>query len=326
MDAPAAGANASFHPERIHDVATSSCSSPILQASGAIGAGYFISSLRAEPKPNHLLWPSEKIRMASIGVGGKGGSDCEQAGQVGEMLAICDIDTQKLDQMGKRFPNAKKYVDFRKLLDEMGKDIDAVTVSGPDHMHAAAALMAMRMGKHAYVQKPLVRTVYEARLVREVAAQMKVCTQMGNQGTAGDGVRQAAEIVQSGALGNVTEIHVWTNRPVWPQAPGITARPNRIDPVPEHIKWDLWLGPAQWRPFVGKRTYHDFNWRGWWDFGTGAMGDMACHTANMAFMACKLTQPTKVAAESGVINAETFLNGRRSPMTSRRAKAWVLAS
>jgi hypothetical protein len=163
------------------------------------------------------------------------------------------------------------------------------------------------MGKHVYCQKPLTHTVHEARLMRTTAKEKNVCTQMGNQGTAEDGVRTAAEIIQSGAIGNVKVIHVWTNRPVWDQAPDIVARPPNVDPVPKTLHWNEWLGPAPFRPYA-KEVYHSFNWRGWWEFGTGAMGDMACHTANMAFMGCKLYEvfPTKVKAESGKINAETF--------------------
>jgi hypothetical protein len=275
-----------------------------LKLSAAAGTGFWVSGVAADPLKS--TWPSERIRVAGIGVGGKGSSDIDGAGTVMDVVAICDVDANTLDAKGKKFPKAKKYADFRKLLDEMKDQVDAVTVSGPDHMHAPALLQAIRMGKHCYGQKPLVRTVYEARLVRDEARKYKVCTQMGNQGTAENGLRTAVEMIQSGVIGQVKEIHVWTNRPVWPQAPGITARPSKVDEVPPHLSWDLWLGPAPERPFVGNRTYHDFNWRGWWDFGTGAMGDMACHTANMAFMGCKLTSPTRITSESGPINPETF--------------------
>jgi len=250
--------------------------------------------------------PNEKLNIACVGVGGKGSSDTDQAANVGNLVAICDIDDNFLGRKAEKFKDAKKYNDFRKMLDEMGKGIDAVVVSTPDHTHAPASLMAMKMKKHVYCQKPLTHTVKEARLMRETAAEQKVCTQMGNQGTAGNNLRECAEIVQAGGLGKVTEVYVWTNRPVWPQSPKIKERPAKSDTPPPHVHWDLWLGPAPERPYVGNRTYHDFNWRGWWDFGTGALGDMACHTANLPFMALKLGYPTSVVAECEPVNPETY--------------------
>jgi predicted dehydrogenase len=247
--------------------------------------------------------PNEKLNIAGIGVGGKGHSDIEQAGKLGNVVAICDIDDKVLEARAKDFPNAKKYNDFRKMFDEMGKSIDAVTVSTPDHTHAVAAMMAIKMGKHVYCQKPLTHTVREARELRLAARQYKVCTQMGNQGSAENGLREAVEVVQAGAIGPVTEVHVWTNRPIWPQAPKLTKRPAP-KPVPPHVHWDLWLGPAPERPYGD--GYHPFAWRGFWDFGTGALGDMACHTANMAFRALKLGYPISVSAENGEINPETY--------------------
>jgi predicted dehydrogenase len=258
---------------------------------------------------------NEQLNIACIGVGGKGSSDVDGAGKVGNIVALCDVDSENLERKASKFPKAKKYADYRKMLEEMGKEIDAVTVSTPDHTHAPASIMAMKLGKHVYCQKPLTHTVWEARQMRDTARKYKVCTQMGNQGTAENGLRQAVEIVQAGVIGQVKEAHVWTNRPVWPQAPTITARPKEEEPVPSYLAWDLFLGTAPFRPFhhgkVNPRnpkrgTYHDFNWRGWWDFGTGALGDMACHTANMAFMALKLGHPTSIAAESGEINPETY--------------------
>jgi predicted dehydrogenase len=196
------------------------------------------------------------------------------------------------------------------------KDIDAVTVSTPDHTHAPAAAMAIKMGKHVYVQKPLTHSVYEARRLRELATEHKVCTQMGNQGTALDDFRASVELLRSGLLGEIKEVHVWTNRPVWPQAPKVTKRPPAMEP-PKHVKWDLFLGPAPERPYAeyeemekGKKrrkgAYHAFNWRGWWDFGTGALGDMACHTANMPFMGLGLGRPVAVTGESEALNDETY--------------------
>jgi predicted dehydrogenase len=248
--------------------------------------------------------PNERINIACIGVGGKGDSDTQQAGKVGNVVALCDIDDNPLENMAGKFPQAKKYHDFRKMLEEMDKDIDAVTVSTPDHTHAPASIMAMKMKKHVYCQKPLTHSVYEARQMRETARKYKVATQMGNQGTASDGLRRAVEILRAGVIGPVREVHVWTNRPIWPQAPQVTSRPTETPPVPKNVHWDLFLGPAPERPY--SPAYHPFKWRGWWDFGTGALGDMACHTANMAFMALKLHYPTSVEAESGEINPETY--------------------
>jgi predicted dehydrogenase len=246
---------------------------------------------------------NDKINVASIGVGGKGQGDTEQAARLGNCVALCDVDDLTLGKMGEKFPQAEKFNDFRKMFDKLAKSIDAVTVSTPDHTHAPASVMAMRLKKHVYCQKPLTHTVYEARQMRLIAKEMGVATQMGNQGTAADGLRRAVEFVQAGGIGAVKEAHVWTNRPIWPQAPTVTKRPNP-EPVPPHVHWDEFLGPAPERPYA--KGYHPFAWRGWWDFGTGALGDMACHTANMAFMALKLQYPTSIQAENGEINPETY--------------------
>ncbi len=246
---------------------------------------------------------NEKLNIACVGVGGKGSSDTDQAGQVGNIVALCDIDDKTLDGKAQRYKDAKKYNDFRKMLDEMGGKIDAVTVSTPDHTHAAAAMMAIKNKKHVYCQKPLTHTVFEARALREAARKYGVCTQMGNQGSAENGLREAVEVIQAGAIGPVSEAHVWTNRPIWPQAPGLTSRPPDAE-IPKGVHWDEWLGPAPYRHYA--KGYHPFAWRGFWDFGTGALGDMACHTANMAFRALKLAYPTSVVAENGEINPETY--------------------
>jgi hypothetical protein len=243
---------------------------------------------------------NNKLNIATIGAGGKGASDTDSC-KSENIVALCDVDGRRLDERGKAYPNAKLFKDWRKMLEEV-KEIDAVIVSGPDHMHAPAASMAMKMGKHAYVQKPLTHSVHEARYLRELAQRQKVATQMGNQGSAESGLRRAVEVIQSGAIGPVRELHVWSNRPIWPQ--GIE-RPTETDPVPEHLDWDLWLGPAAERPFKAG-AYHPFNWRGWQDFGTGALGDMACHTANMPFRALKLGYPSTIEAETSGMNKETF--------------------
>src|SRR5262249_13636695 len=211
--------------------------------------------------------PNEKVNIACIGVGGKGSSDTDHAGEVGNVVALCDIDDNTLGKKAATFAKAAKFNDFRQMLEKLDKQIDAVTVSTPDHTHAVAAVMARKMGKPVYCQKPLTHTVLEARTMRELAVKHKVATQMGNQGTAEDGLRRAVELVQAGVLGPVREVHVWTNRPVWPQAPKITARPKEEQPVPAYLHWDERLGPAPLRPFhhgtdVKKKrgTYHDFNW------------------------------------------------------------------
>jgi predicted dehydrogenase len=257
---------------------------------------------------------NEKLTVAGIGVGGKGGGDIDQAGSLMEVVALCDADRDNLGSKAKKWKDAKTFTDYRKLFDDTAllKHIDAFTVSTPDHNHALASLLAIRNKKHVYCQKPLTHDVYEAHLMRADAKKYGVCTQMGNQGTAANGLRKAVELVRAGALGEVKEVHVWTNRPIWPQAPGTTTRPEPT-PVPEYLDWEAWIGPAPFRPYSHGKTnpknkrgpYHDFNWRGWWDFGTGAIGDMACHTANMAFMALKLAHPTHVSAEAGGVNPET---------------------
>jgi len=274
-----------------------------LQAGAAASIGFWVAepSSADDKKERSSV---ERLNFACIGVGGKGDSDCNHVGDLGNVVAICDIDDDRLNAKAKRFPKARKFNDFRELLTKMEKEIDAVTVSTPDHTHAPAAAMAIRLRKHVYCQKPLTHSVYEARRLRELAREYKVCTQMGNQGTALDQFRTSVELIQSGALGNIKEAHVWTNRPVWPQSPEITSRPPAA-PVPKHVHWDLFLGPAPERPYAN-RYYHPFAWRGWWDFGTGALGDMACHTANMPFMALKLGFPTTVSGDSEKLNAETY--------------------
>ncbi len=190
---------------------------------------------------------NDKINVAAIGVGGKGDGDTRQAAKLGNLVAICDIDDNTLGKMAEEYPAAKKFNDYRKMFDEMDKGIDAVVVSTPDHNHAPASIMAMKLKKHVYCQKPLTHTVYEARQMREIAKKMGVATQMGNQGTAADGLRRAVEFVQGGGIGEVKEAHVWTNRPIWPQAPGLTKRPEP-SACPPNVHWDEWLGPGSRTP------------------------------------------------------------------------------
>ena len=228
-----------------------------------------------------------KLRIAGIGAGGKGTSDI-WAMRSEEIVALCDVDTSRAAKSIERFPNARFYADYRDLFDRE-TDLDAVVVSTPDHSHATPAMMAIERGMHVYCQKPLTHSVEEARLLAVAAREKGVVTQMGNQGTATDGLREATEVLRSGAIGKVRTVHVWTNRPIWAQG---VDRPEGVDPIPEHLRWDLFLGPAPYRPYKG--GYHPFSWRGWWDYGTGALGDMACHIMNLAYKALNLGAPTKV--------------------------------
>ena len=265
---------------------------------GAVPSGGFGSSgslLRLGYKS-----PNEKLNIASIGAGGQAGSDIRQCSQSENIVALCDVDDTSAAPAFAMFDKAKQYKDFRKMLDTE-KGVDAVIVAIPDFMHATAAIAAMEHGKHVYVEKPLVRTVWEARKILEVATKYKVATQMGNQGYSNEGTRQAAEIVWSGEIGGVTEVHAWTDRPIWPQ--GLTAIPAPT-PVVAGLDWDLWLGSAPPRPFTvggpgypdrnGRNFYQPFNWRGFYDFGCGALGDMACHILGAPNMALKLGLPTAV--------------------------------
>src|SRR6185503_17631425 len=206
----------------------------------------------------------------------------------------------------QKFPQAKRWKDYRKMLDEQ-KDIDAVIVATPDHQHAFASMYALRLGKHVYCEKPLTHSVWEARQIARAAREHKVATQMGNQGQASEEARRLAEMISDGAIGPVREVHVWTDRPsnglfkeYWPQA---VARPAETPPVPETTEWDLWLGPAPARPY--HPAYAPFKWRGWWDFGTGALGDIACHAMDASFWALDLGYPTRIEAESTKLFAET---------------------
>jgi len=249
--------------------------------------------------------PNEKLNFGSIGAGGQAGSNISAAAPTENIVALCDVDDRRASAMFTRFPNAPKFRDFRQMLDKEGKNIDAVIVAIPDHMHATAAMWAMERGKHVYVQKPLVRTVWEARQLREGAAKYKVATQMGNQGYSNEGTRQAAEMVWNGDIGNVTEVHAWSDRPMWPQ--GLTEIPKE-DPVPNTLDWDLWLGIADKRPFTadgktepdrnGGFFYQPFNWRGFYDFGCGALGDMACHILGAPNMALHLSNRKLLSVEA----------------------------
>jgi predicted dehydrogenase len=270
--------------------------------SAAIGAGFWIGSQTVAKAQVSAL---QSLSAACIGVGGKGGSDTSHIGEQGvKIVGLCDVDGGTLTKKGREFPDAKQFSDYREMLDQLGDKVDIVTVSTPDHNHAAAAVKAMRMKKHVYCQKPLTWSIQEARTMREVSQEMGVVTQMGNQGTSEDGLREAVEVIRSGAIGDVSAVHIWSNRPVWPQGVG---RPAGEDKIPEGLNWDAWIGPAPMRPFKDG-VYHSFNWRGWVDFGTGALGDMACHTTNMPVMALELWDPIAVTAvkNPGIFEGETF--------------------
>ena len=261
-----------------------------VKSTAALGLGMWAAGgLSAKESTSSL----ETVQFGCIGVGGKGQSDSNDANKHGKVVAFCDIDQKNLDSGKQRFGEAKSYYDYREMLSEMGDKVDAVTVSTPDHMHACAAVAAMKMGKHTFCQKPLTHSIEEARLMGNLAKEKSLVTQMGNQGTALDNLRMSAALVQQGAIGTVKEVHVWTNRPVWPQAKGMTVK--EMD-APDSVKWPLWIGCAKMRPYSPE--IHPFKWRGFWAYGTGALGDMACHTLNMSFMALDLRNPTSVVAET----------------------------
>lgn len=267
----------------------------------AAAAGFWltggVTEIRSAPGAN------ERLNVAMIGAGGR--ADGNIGGVSGEnIVALCDVDQNRARGMFNRYPNVPKYADFRVMLEKQ-KDIQAVVVSTPDHTHFHASAMAIRMGKHVYCEKPLTHSVWEARQLRELAAKHRVATQMGNQGTASPGMRTAVEIIRSGAIGEVREVHVWTNRPIWPQN---INRPKERQEVPKTLNWDLWLGPAPERPY--NSAYVPFRWRGFWDFGTGALGDMGCHTMNLPYMALRLGAPSSIVADvQGQVNPETGPEG-----------------
>lgn len=268
----------------------------------AIGGGFWLGTQAVTRGQDS---PLQSLTAACIGVGGKGSSDTSHIAEQGvKIVGLCDVDQGTLTKKAREFTDAAQFTDFREMLDQLGDKVDIVTVSTPDHTHAAAAIKAMRMKKHIYCQKPLTWSIREARMMREIAAEQGVVTQMGNQGTSEDGLREAVEVIRSGAIGDVTEVHIWSNRPIWPQGQG---RPEGSDPIPEGLNWEAWIGPAPMRPFK-EGAYHAFNWRGWVDFGTGALGDMACHTTNLSVMALELWDPVAVTAVNnpGIFQGETF--------------------
>jgi predicted dehydrogenase len=249
--------------------------------------------LRAQPESpyRNLIAPDRRMRVAAIGAGGKGFHDISEcAGE--QVVALCDVDFARAQRAFFSFPNAARFRDYRQMLDEMHDEIDAVTISTPDHTHFPAAMMAIERGKHVYVQKPLTHTIGEVRSLKAAAAKAGVVTQMGNQGHAQEGCRLVKEWIEADAIGPVREVHTWTNRPIWPQ--GVDLPPAA--PQPDLMEWNLWLGGAPVRAY--SPAIAPFNWRGWWDYGCGALGDMGCHTMDAAFWALNLSGSAKVSAVS----------------------------
>ncbi|MGB5498242.1 MAG: Gfo/Idh/MocA family oxidoreductase [Maribacter sp.] len=243
--------------------------------------------------------PSDKMNIAGIGVGGMGLANLKNL-ESQNIVGLCDVDWKYAKGAFDRYPNAKKYWDWRKMFDEMGDEIDGIVVATADHTHAIVAANAMTMGKHVYLQKPLTHSVYESRLLTKLAKEHNVATQMGNQGASGAGVAETCEILWSGAIGDVTKVESFTDRPIWPQ--GLNT-PDRGDWVPDTLNWDLFTGPAKMKPF--NEVYHPWNWRGWWDYGTGALGDMACHILHPVFEGLKLGYPTKAQASSSLLLSDS---------------------
>lgn len=255
--------------------------------------------------PRRVWGANDRFYVAGIGVGGKGAGEVKDITEAGgTYVALCDVDATKAAKTFASMKDAKIYTDFREMLDKE-KGIDAVSVSTPDHTHAIASLTAMSLGKHVYCQKPLTYTIHEARLMAKAAEYYKVKTQMGNQAHAGEPIRRAVELIRAGVIGPVREVHAWTDRPIWSQ--GFKAIQGRAElitkPKPSDLDWDLWLGPAKLRDY--NACYLPFKWRGWWDFGTGALGDMACHIMDMPYWALDLGSPLSVEAESGGATKET---------------------
>ncbi len=299
----------------------------ISTSSALIGAGYFAAAGARPAMSNSAL---EKLNVACIGVGGKGGSDSSNAAKFGNVVAICDVDRNTLQSKGESqgFNDAEQFTDYRELFAKYGKNLDIVTVSTPDHMHAPVTLEAMRLGASCYTQKPLTRTIYEARLLAEVARETGVCTQMGNQGTALNTSREAIAQIRSGVLGTLKEVYAWSNRPVWAQGPGrrmtmsqfmqqameedpegadeiIEAKREEISKALQRLDWEAWVGVAPFREYW-PGLYHSFQHRGWWDFGTGALGDMACHQLTVPFASCGLRDPISVVAKTTGHDFDSF--------------------
>ncbi len=281
-------------------------------------AGVGVSTAAFTIVPRHVLGgahqaPSDTLNVAGVGVGGMGFNDIRTIAGLGEnIVALCDVDAQYAGKAFEAFPKARRWKDVRKMLDEQ-KDIDAVMIATPDHLHAPITMMALKAGKHVYCQKPLTHTVHEARQIAKAAAEAGVATQMGNQGQADEGPRILAELIWDGAIGAVREVHGWSNR--YPRiCPRGQARPTDQPPVPDTLDWDLWLGPAPQRPY--HPAYLPFVWRGWWDFGTGVLGDIGCHNFSAIFKALKLKHPTTVEASGTFLQDPPEVRRESAPIAS----------
>lgn len=273
---------------------------------GAVVAGSSLLSNMAHAAPaKGSKSPNEKLNIAGIGIGGRGGADIS-AMKSENIVALCDVDWKYSANKFKEFPKAKKYKDFRQMFDKMGKDIDAIVVGTADHTHAVIAAQALAMGKHVYCEKPLTHTVYETRLLTTLAAKNRLATQMGNQGASGNGVRKTCEAIWSGMIGEVTRVDAFTDRPIWPQG---LETPKAVMKPHSDLDWDLFIGPAKFRPY--NDIYHPWNWRGWWDFGTGALGDMACHILQPVVEALKLKYPISVQGSSTALMLDCAPNAEK---------------
>ena len=267
-----------------------------LQRGAAAAAALTIVPGSVLGKSHGHVAPTDKLNIAGVGIGGMGNANLKNMEKTDNIVALCDVDWKYAKPVFDRLPNAKKYWDYRKMYDEMGKSIDAVLVATADHSHAIISAEALSMGKHVYCQKPLTHSVYESRLLTKLAAEHNVATQMGNQGSSDEGTDLVCEWIWNGEIGEVTKVECATDRPIWPQ--GLNA-PEKVDKIPSTLNWDLFSGPAEVRPF--NKIYHPWNWRGWWAYGTGALGDMACHILHQPFKALKLGYPTKVQGSSTLL-------------------------
>ena len=267
-----------------------------LKVSSAMVAGLTIVPSSILGRGAGHVAPSDKLNIAGIGVGGMGRRNLANM-STENIVALCDVDWHYADKTFKDYPNAIRFKDWRVMFDKIGKSIDAVMVATPDHTHAGVTAHAITLGKHCYTQKPLAHSVYESRLLTKLAKKYKVATQMGNQGNSFDWCRQVAEWIQAGVIGDVREVHCWTDRPIWPQG---LMKPKDEFEYPKNLDWDLFIGPAHKRPY--NPVYTPWNWRGWWDFGTGALGDMACHIMDPLYWALDLKYPTSVIGSSTLCN------------------------
>jgi predicted dehydrogenase len=283
--------------ENTHNEVSGTSRRGFIKAAAVTAAGFMIV-------PRHVLGgkgflaPSDRLVVAGVGVGGKGQSDLANFFKSGkaDIAYLCDVDDRQAATSVQNFPKAKYYKDWREMFDKEAKKFDAVSVSTPDHTHAVVAMAAMQLGKHVYVQKPMTHDIYEARKLTEAAARYKVVTQMGNQGASGDGVRQLHEWFNAGIIGDVHTVYLWTNRPIWPQG---VPWPTTKAAVPKELNWDLWLGTAPYKEYVDKVVPR--SWRGWWDYGTGALGDLGCHLMEAPFRVLDLKYASDVQASVGSV-------------------------